>query len=207
MPRKAPAKKAPAKKAVSLKKDDTPSQKDRDNYIAAMKKGGILGDIHKKIDLISTGSWVINRLIGDGTHTDAPGGVPRGFFTEICGDESTGKTTLALHIAKQVLLAGEPVVYADFEHSLRLQLSYVKNIGIDTNSPNFIHITPNSLQEGTSAIGKALVMVKPSVIIIDSVAAMLPQETLDKDANETMAIGKHAKLVGSFINWIGKKLR
>jgi len=207
MPRKAPIKEKVIKKDITKKDETNPSQKDRDDYIAAMKKTGILGDIHKKVDLIPTGSWVINRLIGDGSHTGAPGGIPRGFFVEICGDESTGKTTLALHIAKQALLAGETVVYADFEHSLRLQLKYVNNIGIDTNSNNFIHITPNSLQEGTSAVGKALVMVKPAVIIIDSVAAMLPQETLEKDANEDVAIGKHARLVGSFINWIGKKLQ
>jgi len=199
----------PAPKKGVAKKEVTvlPAQKDRDAYIASLKKAGILGDIHKKVDLISTGSWVINRLIGDGNQHGDPGGIPRGFFTEICGDESTGKTTLALHIAKQVLLAGEPVIYADFEHSLRLQLNYVKNIGIDTTSPNFIHLVPSSLQEGVQAIGRSLVMVRPSLIIIDSVAAMLPQETVDKEADETTAIGIHARLVGSFINWIGKKLQ
>lgn len=167
----------------------------------------MLGDIQKKIDLIPTGSWVINRLIGDGSQNNLPGGIPRGYFTEICGDESTGKTTLALHIAKQALLAGEVVVYADFEYSLRLQATYIKNIGLDINSPNFIHIIPESLQEGVQAIGKSLVMVKPALVIIDSVAAMLPKETIEKDADETTAIGKHARLVGSFINWISKKLQ
>jgi len=167
----------------------------------------MLGDIHKKIDFISTGSWVINRLIGDGSHSSAPGGIPRGFFTEICGDESTGKTTLALHIAKQALQMGETVVYADFEQSLRLQASYIKNIGLDIDSPNFIHIVPESLQGGVQMIGKSLIMVRPAVVIIDSVAAMLPKETVDKDADETVQIGIHAKMVGSFINWISKKLQ
>lgn len=183
------------------------SSKDHSAFIASMKKQGMLGDIQKKIDLIPTGSWVINRLIGDGSQNNLPGGIPRGYFTEICGDESTGKTTLALHIAKQALLAGEVVVYADFEYSLRLQATYIKNIGLDINSPNFIHIIPESLQEGVQAIGKSLVMVKPALVIIDSVAAMLPKETIEKDADETTAIGKHARLVGSFINWISKKLQ
>jgi recombination protein RecA len=198
------SKETPVSKSEESKQ---PGQKERDIFIASLKKQGMLGDMHKKIDFVSTGSWVINRLIGDGSHSNAPGGIPRGYFTELCGDESTGKTTLAIHIAKQALLAGETVVYADFEQSLRLQMSYVKNIGLDTNSPNFIHIVPESLQDGVQAIGKSLVMVRPSVVIIDSVAAMLPRETLEKDADETMAIGKHARLVGSFINWISKKLQ
>jgi recombination protein RecA len=189
------------------KGDKLPGQKERDAFISSLKKQGMLGDIHKKIDFISTGSWVINRLIGDGSHSCAPGGIPRGFFTEICGDESTGKTTLALHIAKQALQLGETVVYADFEQSLRLQANYIKNIGLDIDSPNFIHIVPESLQSGVQMIGKSLIMVRPAVVIIDSVAAMLPKETVDKDADETTQIGIHAKMVGSFINWISKKLQ
>ena len=208
MPRKVTkkpeAEKAPVSKGST---SNLPGQKERDAFIASLKKQGMLGDINKKVDFVSTGSWVINRLIGDGSHSNAPGGIPRGYFTEICGDESTGKTTLALHIAKQALLLGETVVYADFEQSLRLQLNYVKNIGLDTSSPNFIHIVPESLQDGVQAIGKSLVMVRPAIVIIDSVAAMVPKETLEKDADETIAIGKHARLVGSFINWISKKLQ
>jgi recombination protein RecA len=209
MPRKVQKKSGVSKETPVSKNEASkqPGQKERDTFIASLKKQGMLGDMHKKIDFISTGSWVINRLIGDGSHNNSPGGIPRGYFTEICGDESTGKTTLALNIAKQALIAGETVVYADFEQSLRLQMSYVKNIGLDTNSPNFIHIVPESLQDGVQAIGKSLVMVRPSVVIIDSVAAMLPRETLDGDADEVNAIGKHARLVGSFINWISKKLQ
>jgi recombination protein RecA len=184
-----------------------PSQKERESYIASLKKQGILGDIQKKINIIGTGSWVINRLIGDGSQKGLPGGIPRGFITEICGEESTGKSTLALNIAKQVMLGNEPVLYADFEHSLRLQQSYVKNIGIDINSPNFVHIVPNDLQEGVNNIGKGLVKLRPAAIIIDSVAAMMPKETAEGEADEISAIGRHARLVGSFISWISKKLQ
>ncbi len=167
----------------------------------------MLGDIHKKIDFINTGSWSVNRAIGNGDGKGSPGGIPRGFMTELCGDESTGKTTFAIHTAKQALQAGEIVVYADFEQSLRLQQNYVRNIGLDTTSRNFIHLIPESLQEGVQEIGRSLVTVRPALIIIDSVAAMLPKETLDGDADEVTTMGKHAKLVGSFINWISKKLQ
>jgi recombination protein RecA len=209
MPRKKAAPKNSESKKGNISSNDPgrPSQKDFDAYIASVKKKGMLGDIHRKIDFVKTGSWVINRLIGNGDHNDSPGGIPRGFMTEICGDESTGKTTLALHIAQQALSEGDVVVYADFEQSLRLQLNYVKNIGLDTTSRNFIHLVPNSLQEGVQEIGRSLVMVRPAVVIIDSVAAMLPKETLDKEADEITQIGRHAKQVGSFINWISKKLQ
>ena len=220
MPRKAAAAPASSKKETELKKtpapksspeksneSERPSNKEFDAYILSIKKKGMLGDIHKKIDFINTGSWSVNRAIGNGDGKGSPGGIPRGFMTELCGDESTGKTTFAIHTAKQALQAGEIVVYADFEQSLRLQQNYVRNIGLDTTSRNFIHLIPESLQEGVQEIGRSLVTVRPALIIIDSVAAMLPKETLDGDADEVTTMGKHAKLVGSFINWISKKLQ
>jgi len=181
--------------------------KERDTFVASLRKQGLMGDVTKKIDFISTGSWVINRLIGDGTHKNAPGGMPRGFMVELYGDESTGKTTLALHCAKQTMLAGETVVYADFEQTLRTQFQYLQNLGIDTNSQKFIHLIPTNLEDGAKVIGECLIKLKPALIIIDSVTAMIPKEVLEKDTGDGAAIGKHARLVGSFINWIVKKLQ
>jgi recombination protein RecA len=181
--------------------------KERDAYIASLRKQGVIGDVHKKIDFISTGSWVVNRLIGDGTQRSMPGGIPRGYVAEIYGDESTGKTTMALHVAKQAIKAGETVVYADFEQTLRTQFKYLENLGIDTNSQQFIHLIPTNLEDGAKLIGECLIKLKPAVIIIDSVTAMVPKEILEKDTGEGAAIGKHARLVGSFINWIVKKLQ
>jgi recombination protein RecA len=149
----------------------------------------------------------VNRLIGDGTHKNLPGGVPRGYIVEIYGDESTGKTTLALHIAKQTLLDGETVIYADFEQSLRTQFQYLENMGINTSSPNFVHLIPNNLEEGVKVIGECMVKLRPAAIIIDSVTAMIPQDSMEKDAGDPTRIGLHARLVGSFINWIGKRLQ
>jgi recombination protein RecA len=200
MPRK-------AKNDITEEVNVSTSQKERDKYINSLKKQNMLGDINRKIDFISTGSWVLNRLIGDGDNNNKPGGIPRGFITEICGEEASGKTTIALHTARQVLLNKETVVYADFEHSLRLQQKYVKNLDIDTDSNNFIHIIPDNLQDGVKAIGNSLVMVRPALIIIDSIAAMIPKEVIESDADNIPAIGKHARQVGSFINWIGKKLQ
>ena len=205
----------PRKKGKIVKKEVDASKpvekalanKERDAYIASLRKQGVVGDVRKKIDLISTGSWVMNRLIGDGTHRNAPGGIPRGYITEIYGDESTGKTTMALHIAKQTLLNNETVIYADFEQTLRTQFQYLENLGIDTNHPNFLHLIPTNLEDGAKHIGEGLIKLRPALIVIDSVTAMIPKEVLEKDTGEGAAIGRHARLVGSFINWIVKKLQ
>lgn len=202
---------ATKKSTEEIKKNKKESilTKERENYIESLKKQGLLGNIDNKVDLISTGSWVINRLIGDGTfNSQKPGGIPRGYFTEICGDEASGKTTLALHIAKQSLMNNEYVLYADFEQSLRLQTNYIKNIlGDCANSKYFIHIVPDSFEEGVKTIGEGLIKLHPALIIIDSVAAMLPKEYIEGDPDKEMSIGRHAKLVGNFINFLSKKLQ
>lgn len=180
--------------------------KEADAFVDKLKKDGYLGDIDKKINFVKTGSWVIDRLIGDGTHQDKPGGIPRGYITEIYGNEATGKTTIGLSIAKQALLAGQRVIYADFEQSLRTQFQYIKNMGIDTSPPNFLHIVPTNIEEGAKVIGQSLVKLRPSVIIIDSVTAMIPKDNVEREAEDGTQIGLHSKLVGNFILWFMKRL-
>ena len=199
-----PKKKTATKKAPA--KTKSIEDKEADSFINSLAKEGMLGDVKKKIDFISTGSWVINRLIGDGTLSDQPGGIPRGSIVEIFGGEGCGKTTIALHIAKQALMLNETVVYADFEQSLRTQFKYIENIGIDPSPPKFIHLIPKSFEDGVNRIGKTLVKLKPAVIIIDSVTTMLPKTAYDNEADEGIQIGLHAKLTGSFLNWIQKRL-
>lgn len=203
MPRKKPKQKS---KAPKEPKSGKATDAEALAFIEDLRKEGVVGDIKKKIDFVSTGSWVINRLIGDGTHTNRPGGVPRGYMTEIYGDEGCGKTTVGLHIAKQAIDAGERVVYADFEKSLRTQFKYIENIGLDISPPNFLHLEPNNFEEGVKLIGKAMMMLSPAVIIVDSVTTMIPKAAFDADADEGVQVGLHAKLTGSWLNWMQKRL-
>jgi recombination protein RecA len=207
MPRKVTTKKKKVASKKIEKSEVTIDDKEAKKYIDTLRKEGLLGDIHKKVDYISTGSWVVDKLVSDTGNLGEILGIPRGYITEICGDESAGKTTLALGIAKQVLMQNEIALYCDFEQSLRIQYNYVRSLGIDTSSPNFVHLTPPSLQDGAKHIGNSLIKLRPAVVIIDSIAAMIPKEVMDKDADETTQIGQHARLIGSFINWIGKKLQ
>lgn len=194
----------PKKKTVTKK---AAPQKDlASSYIESLKKQGMLGDITKEIRFIPTGSWVVNRLIGDGSHTNAPGGFPRGYITEVFGDEGCGKTTLALHACQQAQLLGERVIYADFEHSLRTQFQYIKNMGIDLSPSKFIHLTPSCLEDGVKQIGRGLKELKPGIIVVDSVTTMLPKASFEKDADDSIQIGLHAKLTGTFLNWMSSYL-
>lgn len=161
----------------------------------------------KKVEVVGTGSLILNRIIGDGTLCGKPGGFPRGGVTEIFGDESTGKSTLALLGVKEALDAGECAVWADFEHTLRLQRTYIENLGINFNSPNFFGIIPMDFESGAEKIGKAMVAYHPAIIVIDSVTAMIPQAGEDsEDPSKMVQIGKHAKLTSQFLNWITKRL-
>lgn len=175
-------------------------------FIKSLEKSGHLGNIKKKIDFVPTGSWVVNRLIGDGSQQNRPGGVPRGYVTEIYGDEGCGKTTLALHIAKEALDAGFRVIYADFEKSLRQQRKYVENIGVNISPPNFCHIEPDNFEDGVKLIGIAMVKLAPALVIVDSVTAMLPKAAFEGDADVSVQVGQHAKLTGTWLNWITKRL-
>ena len=159
--------------------------------------------ISKKIDFISTGSWVINKLIGDGTLTKTPGGLPRGHIVEVFGDESSGKSTLALSACRQAQLLGGIAVYIDYEkvfHDV-----YAKNLGIDLNPDKFILMQPDHFEHGANLIEQALEM-KPYIIVCDSVSAMIPQGMLEGTLEDSGAIGQQAKLLSQFLNRITKKL-
>lgn len=175
-------------------------------FLDSLKSQGMIGDIHKKINFIPTGSWVVNRLIGNGELNGSPGGIPRGFVTEIFGNEGCGKTTLALHVVKQAQEEGGFVVYADFEFSLRAQKKYIQNIGVDLSPSKFLHLEPTNFEDGVKALGNALITLKPMLIVIDSVTAMLPKSTFEAEADETTQIGKQARLMGTFLNWITTRL-
>lgn len=172
-----------------------------------MRKSGELG-VAKKVEVIPTGSLILNRAIGDGSLSGRSGGFPRGFVTELFGQESTGKTTFAIMAAKYVIENGGRVFWADFEHQLRAQLTYIENLGLDVNHKNFFWIEPKNFEDGVKRIGESLFKLKPApaLIVIDSVTAMTPKAAVEEEAGKDIQIGKHAKLTGNFLNWITKYL-
>lgn len=135
------------------------------------------------IAALSTGSLGLDIALGIG-------GIPRGRVIEIYGPESSGKTTLTLHVAAEAQRAGGTVVFIDAEHAL--DLGYAANLGVDTKS--LLISQPDS---GEQALEIAETLVRSNavdLVIIDSVAALVPQAELDGDMGDALP-GLQARLM------------
>jgi recombination protein RecA len=158
----------------------------------------------KAIEFVPTGSWVINSLIGDGTGNSKPGGLPRGHIVEVFGDDSSGKTTLALSACKQAQLLGTVPVFLDFEQSFHE--AYARALGLDLDPEKFVLIQPNHFEHGAKFIKDSL-MMRPSLIVVDSVSAMIPKAFLEGSVDEGGRIGLQAQLMSATLSYFSKHLQ
>lgn len=136
-----------------------------------------------EVDVISTGSLCIDLAIGIG-------GLPKGRIIEIYGHESSGKTTLALSVIAQCQRNGGACAFIDAEHAF--DSAYAKKLGVDTN--NLLISQPDS---GEQALEIADILTRSGnvdVIVIDSVAALVPQAELD-GTMENISVGSQARLM------------
>lgn len=149
-------------------------------------KGAVmrLGDeVDRKIEVISSGSISLDRALG-------VGGYPRGRIIEIYGPESSGKTTFALHAIANAQKNGGYAAFIDAEHAL--DPIYAKALGVDIE--NLILSQPDS---GEQALEIAEALIKSGsvdVIVIDSVAALVPEAELNGDMGDSH-VGLHARLM------------
>jgi len=137
----------------------------------------------EKVPAISTGSISIDRITGIG-------GIPKGRITEIYGPESSGKTTLALHVISNVQKEGGVAAFIDAEHAL--DPTYAKALGI--NLEELLISQPDS---GEQALEIAETLVRSGavdVIVIDSVAALVPEAEIKGDMGESH-VGLQARLM------------
>jgi len=124
-----------------------------------------LGDVKPaKVDVFSTGSFSLDLALG-------VGGLPRGRIIEIFGPESSGKTSLALSVVSQVQKKGGEAVYIDAEHAL--DLDYASRLGV--NVGKMVLTQPNSAEEALNLVQKFVESGISSVVVIDSVAALVPK--------------------------------
>ena len=135
------------------------------------------------IDSISTGCLDLDIALGIG-------GVPKGRIVEIYGPESSGKTTVALHIAAEAQKAGGAVAFIDAEHAL--DPSYARKIGVDTE--NLIVSQPDTGEQGLE-IAEALVRSGAiDVLVVDSVAALVPRAEIEGEMGDSH-VGLQARLM------------
>lgn len=149
-------------------------------------KGAIMrlgDDLPVNVEAISTGSLSLDLALGIG-------GVPRGRIVEIFGPESSGKTTLALHILASAQKNGGEVAFIDVEHAL--EPAYARALGVDIDS---LLISQPDTGEQALEITEALVRSGAlDVVVIDSVAALLPRSELEGEMGDS-SVGVVARLM------------
>lgn len=135
------------------------------------------------IDVVSTGSLSLDIALG-------VGGVPRGRIIEIYGPESSGKTTVALHIVAETQKKGGVAAFIDAEHAL--DPIYARSLGVDTE--NLIVSQPDTGEQGLE-IAEALVRSGAiDVIVVDSVAALVPKAEIEGEMGDAH-VGLQARLM------------
>ena len=143
-----------------------------------------LGDQETQdIPVISTGALSLDMALG-------VGGLPRGRIVECYGQESSGKTTLALHVVANAQKAGGVAAFIDAEHAL--DPGYAKKIGVDLD--NLIVSQPNSGEEALTICEQLCKSGALDVIVVDSVAALTPQAEIDGNMGDSH-MGLQARLM------------
>jgi recombination protein RecA len=149
-------------------------------------KGAIMRlgtDRRVQIDAIPTGAFNLDAAIG-------VGGIPRGRVTEIYGPESSGKTTLALHVIANAQRQGGIAAFIDAEHAL--DADYARKLGVDID--NLLVSQPDT---GEQALEIAEVLVRSnavSVVVVDSVAALVPKAEIEGEMGDSH-VGLQARLM------------
>lgn len=138
---------------------------------------------HQVVQVIPTGSIGLDLALG-------VGGIPRGRVTEIFGPESSGKTTQALHIIAEAQKQGGVAAFIDAEHAL--DVNYARRLGVRTED-----LLISQPDYGEQALEIADMLVRSGavdVVVVDSVAALIPQAELDGNMGETQ-VGSQARLM------------
>ena len=188
-----PAEKNPAAdtKAAEAAKVSAARQRDLDAAISSITKaygdGSImrLGDSHalKQIEVIPTGALAMDMALG-------VGGIPRGRVVEIFGPESSGKTTLMLHVIANAQKSGGLAAFIDAEHAL--DPAYAKRLGV--NLDDLLVSQPDSGEEALSICETLARSNALDVIVIDSVAALVPKAELEGEMGMA-TMGMQARLM------------
>ena len=141
-------------------------------------------NVAEKLEVISTGNLSLDKALG-------VNGIPKAKITEIFGNESCGKTTLALQIAKEATLKNQKVLFIDLESSL--DVKYIRSIGIDLSL--FYVAQAKSGEVTFGIIENALENNSFDLIIVDSVAAMISEMEYETKIEEANILGSHARLM------------
>ena len=185
-----------AKKATKAEKPETPSIKEE--KLKALEhalvdldkqfgKGAVIrmgaDAVNRDIEVIPSGCLTLDYALG-------VGGIPRGRIVEIYGPESSGKTTVALHVVAQAQKAGGIAAFVDAEHAL--DPAYAKKLGVNVDE---LYVSQPDTGEQALEITEALVRSGAlDVVVIDSVAALVPKAEIDGEMGDSF-VGLQARLM------------
>src|SRR3989344_885775 len=162
------------------KVDEAKTNKVLDNAVNEIKErfgeGSImrLSETNKvNVDVIPTGSIAMDSAFG-------VGGMPRGRIIEIYGSESSGKTTLCLHIVAEAQKKGGVCAYIDAEHAM--DPDYAKRLGVNTNE--LLISQPSSGEQALQIVETLVKSENVDVIVVDSVAALTPQREIEGEIGD-----------------------
>ena len=143
-----------------------------------------LGDAASmEIETVSTGSIALDLALG-------AGGLPKGRVTEIYGPESSGKTTIALHVIAEAQKLGGKCAFIDAEHAL--DPVYAKAIGCDVD--NLLVSQPDTGEQALTITNKLIESGALDVVVVDSVAALTPRAEIEGEMGDSH-VGLHARLM------------
>ncbi len=144
---------------------------------------------------ISTGSFNLDKALGIG-------GLPKGRVVEIYGPESSGKTTLTLHVIRECQKAGGTAAFIDAEHALDPE--WAKRIGVDIDE--LLISQPDSGEEALQVTEKLIESSALDIIVVDSVAALVPEAELKGDIGDPH-VGLQARMMSSALRRITGKVK
>jgi recombination protein RecA len=137
----------------------------------------------ERVQAISTGAINLDAATG-------VGGIPRGRITEVYGPESSGKTTLCLHVAANVQKSGGVAAYVDAEHAL--DVDYARKLGV--NVEDLLVSQPDTGEQGLEIVEILVRSGAVDLVIIDSVAALVPKAEIEGDMGDSH-VGLQARLM------------
>lgn len=175
--------------SVLSSKNDHLLSKDYINNVMSLQ------NFEKPVEVISSGNIGLDYALGCG-------GIPKARITEIYGGEACGKTTLALQFAKQCTYQKQWVLFIDLECSL--DANYVKKLGIDLDY--FYVANAKNGENAFAIINNALINNQFSLIIVDSVAAMISELEYETKIEANNILGSHARLMSRGLRKIQQPL-
>jgi len=173
-----------------MKKEIEEKEKNIEKALLTLKKKygtDVVSKIGKndfKVEWISTGCFSLDKIMGSG--------LPRGRIIELLGKESNGKSSAALFLISQIQKNGGKAALIDAEFAF--DETYSSNIGVDIQ--NLFLSQPNSLEEGMDVLRELINTKAFDIIVIDSVAALVPQSEIDEKEMLKTTVAVQARLFG-----------